>query len=30
MIKGVNIYQGKITHPKVAEAFGMNYCPLKV
>ena len=25
---GVNVYQGKITYPAVAEAFGMDYTPL--
>lgn len=30
LAKGVNIYQGKVTHPRVAEAFGMNYSPLKI
>ncbi|MCD6318475.1 alanine dehydrogenase [Candidatus Aerophobetes bacterium] len=30
LAKGVNIYRGKITHPRVAESFGMSYSPLKI
>ncbi len=29
LAKGVNIIKGKITHPAVAESFGMKYVPLK-
>jgi alanine dehydrogenase len=28
LAKGVNVYQGKITYPAVAEAFGLEYTPL--
>jgi len=30
LTKGVNIYQGKVTHSKVAETFGVDYCPLRI
>jgi alanine dehydrogenase len=29
LAKGVNTYQGKITYPGVAEAFGLEYTPLE-
>lgn len=29
LAKGVNVFKGKITHPAVAESFGMKYVPLK-
>ncbi|HLI51315.1 MAG TPA: alanine dehydrogenase, partial [Thermomicrobiaceae bacterium] len=28
LAKGVNVHQGKITHPSVAEAFGLSYTPI--
>jgi alanine dehydrogenase len=28
MALGVNVLDGRITHPGVAEAFGMEYTPL--
>jgi alanine dehydrogenase len=28
LAKGVNVYQGQITYPAVAEAFGLEYTPL--
>ena len=28
LAKGVNVINGKVTHPAVAEAFGMEYTPL--
>ncbi len=28
LAKGVNTYQGAITYPSVAEAFGLDYSPL--
>jgi len=27
--KGINIIQGKVTYKAVAEAFGLEYCPLE-
>ncbi len=29
LAKGVNVYQGRITYPAVAEAFGLEYTPLE-
>lgn len=29
LAKGVNVYQGRITYPAVAEAFGMEHTPLE-
>ncbi len=29
LAKGVNVYQGRVTYPAVAEAFGLDYVPLK-
>ncbi len=29
LARGVNVYQGRITYPAVAEAFGMEYTPLE-
>ncbi len=29
LAKGVNTYKGKITYPRVAEAFGLEYTPLE-
>jgi alanine dehydrogenase len=28
LAKGVNVYQGQITYPAVAQAFGLAYTPL--
>ena len=28
LAKGVNVFRGQITHPSVAEAFGISYAPL--
>ncbi len=29
LARGVNVYKGRITHPAVAEAFGLEYTPLE-
>jgi alanine dehydrogenase len=28
LAKGVNVFRGRITHPSVAESFGLPYVPL--